>query len=44
MQTEKEFLCGIAEIILSTFKDPAIGLTKEAVCRDGHFSPMMNDE
>ena len=41
MQTEKEFLHEIAEIILSLFKDPTIGLTKETVCRDGHFSPKM---
>ena len=41
MQTEKDFLHEIAEIILSMFKDPDIGLTKEAVCRDGHFSPKM---
>ena len=41
MQTENDFLHEIAEIILSIFKDPAIGLTKETVCRDGHFSPKM---
>ena len=41
MITENDFLHEIAEIILSFFKDPAIGLTKEAVCRDGHFSPKM---
>ena len=41
MITENDFLHEIAEIILSLFKDPAIGLTKETVCRDGHFSPKM---
>ena len=41
MITENNFLHEIAEIILSLFKDPAIGLTKETVCRDGHFSPKM---
>ena len=44
MLTENDFLHEIAEIILSMFKDPAIGLTKEAVCRDGHFSPKMLTE
>ena len=41
MITENDFLHEIAEIILSIFKNPAIGLTKDAVCRDGHFSPKM---
>ena len=41
MLTEKQFLHEIAEMILSMFKNPDIGLTKEAVCRDGHFSPKM---
>ena len=41
MITEKEFLNEIAEIILSVFDKPGISLTKDEVCRDGHFSPKM---
>lgn len=41
MITEKEFLSEIAEIILAVFENPEMGLTKEAVCEDGHFSPKM---
>ena len=41
MVTEEKFLNGIAEIILSVFDKPGIGLTKEEFCRDGHFSPKM---
>ena len=35
--TEKEFLNGIADIILSVFDRKT--LTKAFVCKDGHFSP-----
>lgn len=41
MITEKDYLSGIAEIILSVFDNPEMALTKEAVCEDGHFSPKM---
>ena len=41
MITEKEFLRGISEIILSVFDNRSMGLTKESVCEDGHFSPKM---
>lgn len=41
MITEKEFMTSIAEIILSVFDTPKVGLTQRVICRDGHFSPKM---
>lgn len=41
MITENDFLNGIAEIILSVFDNQDLCLTKEGVCKDGHFSPKM---
>ena len=41
MVTERKFMKGIAEIILSVFDNPEKYLTKTGVCQDGHFSPKM---
>lgn len=38
MVTEKEFLHGIAEIILGVFNNEELGLTKSEVSKDGHFT------
>ena len=41
MITEQKFLNELAKIVLRVFDDPELCLTKDAVCRDGHFSPKM---
>lgn len=41
MISEKEFMNGIAEIVLSVFDNKEMCLTKGVVCSDGHFSPKM---
>ena len=41
MITEEVFMKTIAEMILGITSGPEMGLTKEELCRDGHFSPKM---
>ena len=41
MITEEVFLKEIAKIILGFINDQEMDLTKEELCRDGHFSPKM---
>jgi len=41
MITESVFMSKIAKIILKVFDNQEMRLTKEVVCKDGHFSPKM---
>ena len=41
MQSEKQFLEGVAKILLRPLRNKKYGITRASVAKDGHFNSMM---